>query len=73
MDGRIPGHLVMHAAKEKLCKHATPCHDNGYDFVPFACDVCAILDPQADRLLKRFASRISMSRSDSYADCINMP
>ena len=66
--GRDLGKLVQQKAKEKIRKHQEPCTAAGYDFQPFALDVCGVVDSEAASLLKRFSTRQAerMCRPYSY-------
>ena len=47
--------LVADKAVSKVTKHAEACEQAGFDFLPFAIDVCGIMDSRALALLSRLA------------------
>ena len=55
------GTLAERKAIEKINKHAEACERAGYDFLPFAIDVCGVLDQRAWDLLQRLAEAYAVT------------
>jgi len=66
-EGRIPGAAAFTAANLKDKKHADNCKANGLEFIPFAVDVCGMMDRRAYNLIKRFASKIASIEARPYS------
>jgi hypothetical protein len=70
-EGRL-GKLVDQAAKNKINKHQEACVAAGYDFEPFAVDVCGVVDGAAASLLKRFSSRQAGRTRRAYSYVLSL-
>ncbi len=66
-QGRDIGKLVDQKAKEKVNKHDQACAAAGYDFQPFAMDVCGVVDDKAAHLLRRFSTRQAERTGRAYS------
>jgi hypothetical protein len=66
------GAIVLEAAKEKWEKHLRPCQQAHFDFMPFAVDVCGLVDWTAATLIKRIACKYAEITLKSYAECMNI-
>jgi hypothetical protein len=66
------GAIVLEAAKDKWDKHLAPCLQAHFDFMPFAVDVCGLIDWAAVSLLKRIACKYSEITLKSYAECVSI-
>ena len=66
------GAVVLEAAKKKWNKHLAPCQQAHFDFMPFAVDVCGLIDWAAVSLLKRIACKYSEITLKSYAECVSI-
>ena len=68
-----PGRLVSEKADSKITKHAEACEQAGFDFLPFAIDVCGIMDSRALALLSRlaqaYAAASGLATSHSKSIC----
>ena len=68
-----PGRLVTEKADSKITKHAEACEQAGFDFLPFAIDVCGIMDSRALALLSRlaqaYAAASGLATSHSKSIC----
>ena len=64
--------VVLEAAKKKWNKHLAPCQQAHFDFMPFAVDVCGLIDWAAVSLLKRIACKYSEITLKSYAECVSI-
>jgi hypothetical protein len=58
--GSYTGHLASKAAMDKIIKHADSCSCSGLDFIPFAVDVCGVLDQDAFHFLLRIANAYAL-------------
>ncbi len=71
-DGTEVGYLVKKAARDKREKHEGPCNLAAYDFLPFAVDVCGIVESSGSLLLRRFATRYSTRLSLPYSYALSL-
>ena len=58
--GSYTGHLASKAAMDKIIKHADSCSRSGLDFIPFAVDVCGVLDQDAFHFLLRITNAYAL-------------
>jgi hypothetical protein len=66
-EGRQPGKLVANAATAKRKKHEPACTKDGKQFIPFACDVTGMIEPQANQLLERIATAYAERQGRPFA------
>jgi hypothetical protein len=69
-NGTIPGQLAAAYARAKFKKHYNACVLDGKMFLPFALDVCGIIDASANELIQHIAyhqSKNILGRSYSEA------
>ena len=66
-DGKKLGHIVVEAAAAKIRKHEAACALAGKGFIPFAADVCGLIDKVAFNLLNRLASSYAALQSKPYS------
>ena len=68
--GRTLGACLLNQANLKNNKHLRPCADAGYDFLPFAVDVCGMVSQAAYQLLQLFARRGEAHLHRPYSELI---
>jgi hypothetical protein len=68
--GRTLGACLLNQANLKNNKHLRPCADAGYDFLPFAVDVCGMVSQAAYQLLQLFARRGEAQSHRPYSELI---
>ena len=71
-DGKDVGFLVTKAAENKILKHSDACSSADLGFIPFALDVCGVIDLAALYLLSTFASAYSKNLSKSYVYALHI-
>jgi hypothetical protein len=68
--GRVLGACMLHQATLKMDKHLAACNDAGYEFLPFALDVCGLVSTDSYRLLQKFARRSEAQLRRPYSELI---
>ena len=66
------GEVVAAAAKNKVDKHLLPCAAAHYGFVPFAADVCGLIDWAAASLIKCIGCKYAEIFHKSYSEGVSI-
>ena len=66
------GKAVMDAAKNKADKHLLPCAAAHYGFMPFAVDVCGLIDWVAASLIKCIGCKYAENSHKSYSEGVSI-
>lgn len=64
---KLLGQLVRHSANKKNEEYLATCQAHGMEFLPFAVDVCGMIDKTAAELLQRFASGMAQRQGKTYS------